>query len=132
MPGPATRHPGRPYVRAGPGDAPPRPPRPSRRNAECGGRRPDPRHAGAAAAPQYRTPYGVARTDRERGADGFRLTVDVPAGSTAEVHVPLLGGAARAPEEAHLLRAGDAAAAYRVGSGHWTFRSTRDAARRQG
>ncbi|MEU5096988.1 alpha-L-rhamnosidase C-terminal domain-containing protein, partial [Streptomyces sp. NPDC020996] len=40
----------------------------------------------AFASGSYRTPYGVARTDRERSADGFRLTVDVPAGSTAEVH----------------------------------------------
>ncbi|MHC3472891.1 alpha-L-rhamnosidase C-terminal domain-containing protein [Streptomyces sp. 7R007] len=38
-------------------------------------------------------PCGLARTDWERGADGSRLTVDVPAGSTAEVHVPFSAGA---------------------------------------
>jgi alpha-L-rhamnosidase len=76
------------------------------------------------ASGSHRTPYGLARTDWKRDADAFRLTVDVPAGSTAEVHVPLLGGHAAPPQGAHLVRTGDTEAVYRVGSGHWTFRST--------
>ncbi|WP_329131116.1 family 78 glycoside hydrolase catalytic domain [Streptomyces sp. NBC_00670] len=76
------------------------------------------------ASGSYRTPYGLARTDWKRDADEFRLTVDVPAGSTAEVHVPLLGGHAHAPKGAHLVRTGDTEAVYRIGSGHWTFRAT--------
>ncbi|CAM5262122.1 hypothetical protein STENM327S_07198 [Streptomyces tendae] len=76
------------------------------------------------AAGSYRTPYGVARTEWERSDDRFRLTVDVPAGSTAEVHVPVSTRHAEAPEGARLLRPTGGEAVYEVGSGHWTFRST--------
>jgi alpha-L-rhamnosidase len=76
------------------------------------------------AAGSYRTPYGIARTDWERSDDRFRLTVDVPAGSTAEVHVPADGSRAEAPDGARLLRLTAGEAVYEVGSGHWTFRST--------
>ncbi|MYS73551.1 hypothetical protein GTY88_24495, partial [Streptomyces sp. SID5926] len=76
------------------------------------------------AAGSYRTPYGVARTDWERSDDRFRLTVDVPAGSTAEVHVPVDGSRAQAPDGARLLHLTGGEAVYEVGSGHWTFRST--------
>ncbi|MGW2296777.1 family 78 glycoside hydrolase catalytic domain [Streptomyces violaceorubidus] len=76
------------------------------------------------AAGSYRTPYGVARTDWERSDDRFRLTVDVPAGSTAKVRVPVLGKHAEAPDGARLLRMTGGEAVYEVGSGHWTFRST--------
>ncbi|MFD8521344.1 family 78 glycoside hydrolase catalytic domain [Streptomyces capillispiralis] len=75
------------------------------------------------ASGSYRTPYGTARTDWARTADTFRLTVDVPAGSTAEVHVPAAGGRAEAPEGARLLRVTGEEAVYQVGSGHWTFDS---------
>ncbi|MFF4401066.1 alpha-L-rhamnosidase C-terminal domain-containing protein [Streptomyces sp. NPDC001480] len=40
------------------------------------------------SAASHRTPCGSVRTAWTRRADRFRLTVDVPAGSTAEVHVP--------------------------------------------
>ncbi|MFB4314295.1 family 78 glycoside hydrolase catalytic domain [Actinomadura sp. 21ATH] len=50
------------------------------------------------------TPYGEVRTSWKRTGDKVELTVTVPAGSTAEVHVP--GGATRT-----------------VGSGTWTFTS---------
>ncbi|MFJ5270959.1 family 78 glycoside hydrolase catalytic domain [Streptomyces sp. NPDC088358] len=76
------------------------------------------------ASGSYRTPYGLARTDWTRTADAFRLTVDVPAGSTAEVHVPADGGHATAPGKAKLLRTTATEAVYEVGSGSWTFRST--------
>ncbi|MGW7596170.1 alpha-L-rhamnosidase C-terminal domain-containing protein, partial [Streptomyces rubiginosohelvolus] len=72
----------------------------------------------------YRTPYGIARTAWRRDADRFRLTVDVPAGSTAEVHVPTSGGPAEAPPEAGLAHTDGTEAVYHVGSGRWTFRST--------
>ncbi|MFJ4831944.1 family 78 glycoside hydrolase catalytic domain [Streptomyces sp. NPDC088747] len=75
------------------------------------------------ASGSYRTPYGVARTQWKRDADRFRLTVDVPAGSTAEVHVPLFGGKAHAPAGARPVRIGQDEAVYEVGSGNWTFRS---------
>ncbi|MFD5625468.1 family 78 glycoside hydrolase catalytic domain [Streptomyces sp. NPDC127072] len=75
------------------------------------------------ASGSYRTPYGVARTQWKRDADRFRLTVDVPAGSTAEVHVPLFGGKAQAPAGARPVRIGQDEAVYEVGSGGWTFRS---------
>jgi alpha-L-rhamnosidase len=76
------------------------------------------------AAGSYRTPYGVARTNWKRDTDRFRLTVDVPAGSTTEVHVPASGGQAWAPRGAHLVRTGEREVVYEVGSGHWSFRST--------
>ncbi|WP_217132261.1 family 78 glycoside hydrolase catalytic domain [Streptomyces sp. AC558_RSS880] len=75
------------------------------------------------ASGSYRTPYGIARSDWERTDGRFRLTVDVPAGSTAEVHVPAAGGRAEAPRGARLLRTSGEEAVYQVGSGHWTFRS---------
>ncbi|MFE0181364.1 family 78 glycoside hydrolase catalytic domain [Streptomyces olivaceus] len=75
------------------------------------------------AAGSYRTPYGVARTDWRRSGDRFRLTVDVPAGSSAEVRVPASGKPARAPKGARLLRLSGQEAVYEVGSGRWTFRS---------
>lgn len=80
------------------------------------------------ASGSYRTPYGTARTDWARTAGRFRLTVDVPAGSTAEIHVPATGGRATAPEEARLIRSTATEAVYAVGSGRWTFRSTVPAA----
>ncbi|GAA2459172.1 family 78 glycoside hydrolase catalytic domain [Actinomadura vinacea] len=51
-----------------------------------------------------RTPYGEVRSSWKKEGDGVRLTVTVPPGSTAEVHVP--GGKVRT-----------------VGSGTWTFTS---------
>ncbi|GGJ44369.1 family 78 glycoside hydrolase catalytic domain [Streptomyces brasiliensis] len=76
------------------------------------------------ASGSYRTPYGMARTEWKRDGDSFRLTLEVPAGSTAEVHVPAYAGRARAPEGAHVLSTGAAEVVYKVGSGNWTFHST--------
>lgn len=85
----------------------------------------DPAVAGelTSASGSYRTPYGVARTAWERTGDRFGLSVDVPAGSTAEIHVPAAGGRTQAPQGARLLRSGDTEAVYQVGSGHWRFES---------
>ncbi|MEU9438672.1 family 78 glycoside hydrolase catalytic domain [Streptomyces sp. NPDC048252] len=76
------------------------------------------------ASGSYRTPYGLARTDWARTDDRFRLTVEVPAGSTAEIHVPTGDGHATAPKGARLVRATATEAVYAVGSGHWSFGST--------
>lgn len=54
---------------------------------------------------RYQTPYGEVRTSWTKASDGIRLTVDVPPGSTAEVHVPGSGQV------------------HNVGSGTWTFHS---------
>ncbi|MCW8096069.1 family 78 glycoside hydrolase catalytic domain [Streptomyces tauricus] len=77
------------------------------------------------ATGSYRTPYGVARTGWKRDGGRFRLTVEVPAGSTAEVHVPLFGagGKAQAPAGARLVRTDEDEAVYEIGSGRWSFRS---------
>ncbi|MGP2439599.1 family 78 glycoside hydrolase catalytic domain [Streptomyces sp. JW3] len=75
------------------------------------------------ASGSYRTPYGTARTSWERQDGHFRLTVDVPAGSTAEVHVPTDGTRPTATPGAKPLRVTDGEAVYEVGSGRWTFRS---------
>ncbi|WP_405632718.1 glycoside hydrolase family 78 protein [Streptomyces sp. NBC_00016] len=76
------------------------------------------------ASGSYRTPYGLARTDWARTDDRFRLTVEVPAGSTAEIHVPTGDGHATAPKGTRLVRATATESVYAVGSGHWTFGST--------
>ncbi|KMS84660.1 hypothetical protein ACZ91_46455 [Streptomyces regensis] len=76
------------------------------------------------ASASHRTPYGTARTAWQRDADTFRLTLDVPAGSTAEVHVPATEGSARAPQGARLLRTDNTEVVYQIGSGHWKFDST--------
>jgi alpha-L-rhamnosidase len=57
------------------------------------------------AAGAYRTPYGQVRTDWTKKGDHVDLTVTVPPGSTAEVHVP-------GSDQVH-----------NVGSGTWTFHS---------
>ncbi|MFI1729000.1 family 78 glycoside hydrolase catalytic domain [Streptomyces acidicola] len=76
------------------------------------------------ASASYRTPYGTARTDWARSDGRFRLTVDVPAGSTAEIHLPAADGRATASRGAERIRSTADDVVYRVGSGHWTFRST--------
>ncbi|MFI8949719.1 family 78 glycoside hydrolase catalytic domain [Streptomyces sp. NPDC053750] len=75
------------------------------------------------ASGSYRTPYGTVRTDWNRDGDRYRLRVTVPAGSTAEVHVPFTGGQVTAPSGAKPLRSEKGEAVYTVGSGDWTFRS---------
>ncbi|MFD7992146.1 alpha-L-rhamnosidase C-terminal domain-containing protein [Streptomyces mexicanus] len=69
-------------------------------------------------------PYGLARTAWLRDGDRFHLSVDVPAGSTAEVRLPSSGRPVRAPAGARPLRTGDGdgRAVFHVGSGHWECR----------
>ncbi|MGW0871038.1 family 78 glycoside hydrolase catalytic domain [Streptomyces sp. NPDC002740] len=76
------------------------------------------------ASGSYRTPYGLARTDWARTDGRFRLTVQVPAGSTAEIHVPTGDGRVTAPRGARPVRSTPTEAVYAVGSGHWSFGST--------
>ncbi|MEV5642603.1 family 78 glycoside hydrolase catalytic domain [Streptomyces flaveolus] len=75
------------------------------------------------ASGSYRTPYGTVSTDWKRDGDRYRLRLSVPAGSTAEVHVPFTGGRVAAPDGAKPLRTERGEAVYEVGSGDWTFTS---------
>ncbi|MFF8881459.1 family 78 glycoside hydrolase catalytic domain [Streptomyces flaveolus] len=75
------------------------------------------------ASGSYRTPYGTVSTDWKRDGDRYRLRLSVPAGSTAEVHVPFTKGRVTAPDAAKLLRTERGEAVYEVGSGDWTFTS---------
>ncbi|WP_199484754.1 family 78 glycoside hydrolase catalytic domain [Actinomadura craniellae] len=77
------------------------------------------------AAGTRRTPYGEVRTAWTRKGDEFRLTVTVPPGSTATVHVPLLAAGAKATAHPAATRGpvSGSEAVYTVGSGSWTFTS---------
>jgi alpha-L-rhamnosidase len=59
-----------------------------------------------------------------RTSAGLSLTVTVPAGVTATVHVPLLGSHQTARAVTGGVRAGGRTAAWTVGSGTWQFRSS--------
>jgi alpha-L-rhamnosidase len=59
-----------------------------------------------------------------RTGAGFTLTVTVPAGVTATVHVPLLGSHHTARAVTGGRRVGGRAAAWVVGAGTWQFRSS--------
>ncbi|MFD5574445.1 family 78 glycoside hydrolase catalytic domain [Streptomyces cadmiisoli] len=76
------------------------------------------------AGGSYTTPYGTVRTKWSREGSTFRLEAVVPAGTTAEIHVPAGSGKVRADGGARLLRTEDGTAVYEVGSGTWTFVST--------
>ncbi|PXY22679.1 family 78 glycoside hydrolase catalytic domain [Prauserella muralis] len=72
------------------------------------------------------TVRGQAAAGWSRVGDGLRLTVRVPVGSTAEVHVPAASGqAVSAPPAARFVRAEQGFVVYHAGSGEWTFTSTR-------
>ncbi|GAA2335518.1 family 78 glycoside hydrolase catalytic domain [Streptomyces cuspidosporus] len=74
-------------------------------------------------AGSYTTPYGPARSAWRRDGSALRLTVTVPAGTTAEVRVPGTSGPVGAPDGARPLGSEDGARRYAVGSGTWTFTS---------
>ncbi|MFJ8826027.1 family 78 glycoside hydrolase catalytic domain [Streptomyces sp. NPDC102467] len=77
------------------------------------------------ASATYTTPYGEAASRWRRDGGRLTLTARVPAGSTAEVEVPVASsGKVTAPKGARLLRHKDGVSTYEVGSGAWTFRST--------
>jgi alpha-L-rhamnosidase len=70
----------------------------------------------------YETPQGTARSAWTRSDRGLTLTVTVPANTTAEVWVPLLGGrVVHPPNRAMLLRVDGDYTVYRVRSGSYTF-----------
>jgi alpha-L-rhamnosidase len=75
------------------------------------------------AAGSYTTPYGTARTEWRLDDGHLRLHLTVPAGATAEVHVPFTSGRPATDGDARLLRTGGGEAVYAVGSGDWTFTS---------
>ncbi|MFI1335180.1 family 78 glycoside hydrolase catalytic domain [Streptomyces sp. NPDC020845] len=75
------------------------------------------------AAASYTTPYGPARSSWRRDGSAYRLTVTVPAGTTAEVRVPATSGAVGAPDGARPLRTDDGVRVYEVPSGTWSFTS---------
>ncbi|WP_461061383.1 alpha-L-rhamnosidase C-terminal domain-containing protein [Streptomyces pseudoechinosporeus] len=72
----------------------------------------------------FTTPYGEVRTDWHLDGTCYRLAVTVPAGATAEVHVPSASSAVEVNGDAEFVRMQDGAAVYEVGSGEWTFNST--------
>jgi alpha-L-rhamnosidase len=75
----------------------------------------------------YRTPQGEVRSAWTRADGRFRLTVTVPANTSAEVWVPLLGGrVASKPPGAEFVRYADGYAVFQVGApGTSTFVSVR-------
>jgi alpha-L-rhamnosidase len=71
----------------------------------------------------HRTAQGVVRSEWTRTEGAFRLAVEVPANTTAEVWVP--AHAVRAPDRAEFLRVEGAHSVYRTGAGSFTFTATR-------
>jgi alpha-L-rhamnosidase len=70
----------------------------------------------------YSTPHGVVRSEWTRTDRWFKLTVEVPANTTAEVWVPASGRRpAVAPDRAKFLRLDGNYAVYRVASGSFAF-----------
>lgn len=66
------------------------------------------------------TPFGLLASGWQRGAQGYRLEVEVPAGIDAEVWLPLAEADA-APAGAEALGERDGYAVYRVGAGRFVF-----------
>jgi alpha-L-rhamnosidase len=71
----------------------------------------------------YETPQGTARSAWTRSERGFRLTVTVPANTSAEVWVPNGGGRVDAPPRATLDRVEGEYSVYSVPSGELSFTS---------
>jgi alpha-L-rhamnosidase len=70
----------------------------------------------------YATPQGFARSEWTKRDQRFRLTVDIPANTGAEVWVPTQGRPALVvPHRATFLRTDGNYAVYRVPSGSFTF-----------
>jgi alpha-L-rhamnosidase len=70
----------------------------------------------------YRTPHGLARSEWTRDDRRLRLSVQVPANTTAEIWVPNpTGRPVAAPPRATFLRVDGNHAVYRVASGAFTF-----------
>ncbi|SCF06023.1 alpha-L-rhamnosidase [Micromonospora coriariae] len=74
----------------------------------------------------YQTPHGVARSEWSTSDRGFKLTVDVPTNTSAEVRVPAGGRPLAAPpHRAMFLRVDGDYAVYSVPSGSFTFLAQR-------
>jgi alpha-L-rhamnosidase len=71
----------------------------------------------------YETPHGTARSSWARSDHRFRLTVAVPANTSAEVWVPHGGGRVQAPSRATLDRVDGDYSVFSVPSGEFTFTS---------
>ncbi|MFF1261219.1 family 78 glycoside hydrolase catalytic domain [Streptomyces sp. NPDC058321] len=70
----------------------------------------------------YRTPYGEVASEWTLKDDTFRLTIQVPPNTTAEVRVPKGGkGTPDAPRSADFQRVEGERAVYKVGSGTYDF-----------
>jgi alpha-L-rhamnosidase len=74
----------------------------------------------------YQTPYGEVSSAWGREAGSFRLRVEVPSNTTAEVRVPTGGRRAHATPGATFLRIEGDRAVYAVGPGSYLF-TARDA-----
>jgi alpha-L-rhamnosidase len=83
----------------------------------------DPRVVGDLTDAQgsYQTPYGEVASDWTRKHGTFRLEVEVPPNTTAEVHVPTGGRKADASKGATFLRIDGDRAVYGVPSGSYRF-----------
>ena len=70
----------------------------------------------------YHTPQGLARSEWVKAQGRFTLKVVVPANTTAEVRVPLLGGRVdKHPRRADFVGVDGDYAVYRVPAGSYTF-----------
>ncbi|NUR38663.1 MAG: alpha-galactosidase, partial [Streptomyces sp.] len=84
----------------------------------------DPRPVGTLThvAGSYRTPYGEVSSEWTRADGVFRLRVEVPPNTTAEIRVPTGGGKpGQAPDGARFERVDGDRAVYRAGSGSYLF-----------
>ena len=70
----------------------------------------------------YHTPHGVARAEWRKAQGRFTLTVTIPANTTAEIRVPLLGGRVdMQPHRTEFLRVDGGYAVYQAPAGEYAF-----------
>lgn len=72
----------------------------------------------------YQTAQGTVRSEWSKTDRSFRLTVRVPANTTAEIWVPAYAGTVLKPGRAEFLRSESGYSVYRTGSGAFTFTVT--------
>jgi hypothetical protein len=80
-------------------------------------------HAIRPALTSIRTVRGRASVDWARSGAGLRLTVEVPVGAEAEVHVPATRRS-DAPQGADFVRSEPGYVVYSVPHGNWEFTAT--------
>lgn len=89
----------------------------------------NPRPAGDVTSASYsnKTPYGTAGIKWEKTAEQFRITIEVPVGSTATVYVPaskqsdVTEGGKKVDDPVRFERIENGYAIYSVGSGNYSF-----------